>query len=241
MATALITGVGRPNGIAAALAQVLAADGWDLGIHWFDEDPSHLLGDLHSVRVTIHQDDLADKGAPGRLFDAVEASLSPVTALAIVHTRCVPAGLEATSSDEFDRHWAINVRASLLLIQEFARRFRGQAGSGRIVAFTSDHFTPENLAYGVTKAALDKVILAAAFELGSRGISANAINPGGTDTGWMNSAIYEGTRNRTPLGRVGLPEDAARLARWLLSDEGAWVSGQVLYSNGAAKFSGYAP
>ena len=132
--------------------RTLAGDGWDLGVHWFDEDPSHLLPELKDVRVVVHRDDLSDVGAPKRIFEAVETAIGPVGALAIVRSRCVPAGVEATSAEEFDRHWAINVRAALLLIQEFAGRFRGPAGSGRIVAFTSDHFTPENLAYGVTKA-----------------------------------------------------------------------------------------
>lgn len=234
MPAALLTGVGRPNGIAAATARALAADGWDLGMHWYDEDPSHLREEL-GVRIAFHQDDLADAAAPARTFAALSAELGPFDALLLVHTRCVPKGLLETTAEELDLHLATNVRTALLMIQLFAAQFRGQ--DGRIVALTSDHFTPDNLAYGTSKAALDRIVLAAANELGDRGISANCINPGPNDTGWMTPQIHEDARRRTPLGRVGLPEDAARMARFLCSPSGAWVSGQVLYSNGAFRLN----
>lgn len=230
MPAALLTGVGRPNGIAAAVARSLAAGGWALGLHHFDEDPSHLLSELPDAHLALHRDDLSDPAAPARTFDALERSVGPVDALILIHTRCVPLGLMATTADEMDRHYAVNVRAALLLIQEFARRLDGP--EGRIIAFTSDHYTPDNLAYGTTKAALERVVLAAARELGARGIRANAINPGPTDTGWMTPEIYEDARTATPLGRVGLPEDAARLVRFLCSPDGGWITGQILNSNG---------
>ncbi|HEX4213738.1 MAG TPA: SDR family oxidoreductase [Candidatus Dormibacteraeota bacterium] len=234
MPAALLTGVGRPNGIAAAAARALAADGWDLGLHWYDEDPSHLKEEL-AVRVALHRDDLADAGAPARTFDALSAELGAFDALLLVHTRCVAKGLLDTTAEELDLHFATNVRAAMLMIQLFAAQL--QSPEGRIIALTSDHFTPENLAYGTSKAALDRVVLAAAHELGPRGISANCINPGPNDTGWMTPEIYEDAKRKTPLGRVGLPEDAARLARFLCSPAGGWVSGQVLYSNGAFRLN----
>lgn len=234
MPAALLTGVGRPNGIAAATARALAADGWDLGMHWYDEDPSHLREEL-DVRVAFHRDDLADPEAPARTFAALSAELGTFDALLLVHTRCVARGLLETTAEELDLHLATNVRAALLMIQLFAAQFRGT--EGRIIALTSDHFTPENLAYGTSKAALDRIVLAAANELGDRGISANCVNPGPNDTGWMTPEIHEDARRRTPRGRVGLPEDAARMVRFLCSPSGGWVSGQVLYSNGAFRLN----
>jgi 3-oxoacyl-[acyl-carrier protein] reductase len=108
---------------------------------------------------------------------------------------------------------------------------------GRIVALTSDH-TVHNLPYGASKGALDRVVVAAAVELGSRGIRANVINPGPIDTGWMTPHIRQAGMAQTPAGRLGTPADTADLVRFLMSDAGAWITGQVLYSNGGFKTSG---
>jgi 3-oxoacyl-[acyl-carrier protein] reductase len=81
---------------------------------------------------------------------------------------------------------AVNARSVLLLIAEFARRFRGEHGSGRVVVFTSDAVHGE-VAYGASKAALDRIVVAAAAELGPLGITVNAVNPGPTDTGWISA------------------------------------------------------
>ena len=235
MPVALITGAGRQNGIAAAVARRLAAEGWDLGLHHFGERVGPLLAELSGARFHAHEADLADAGAALATVDAVSSSLGEITALLLVHTHCEPRGLLATSAEDLDRHYAVNVRAAMLLIQAFAARLRRP--DGRIVAFTSDHFTPDNLAYGATKAALDRVVLAAARELGPRGIRANCINPGPTDTGWMSPETYADAAAATPLGRVGEPEHAANLVQFLLSREGGWISGQVLYSNGGFRLN----
>ncbi len=125
----------------------------------------------------------------------------------------------------------MNVRAVLVLIQEFARRYRPTAAGGRIVTLTSDH-TAGNVPYGVSKGAADRLTDAAAYELGRLGISANAINPGPVDTGWMKDEIRADALSKTPLGRGGTPQDTANLVSFLCSDESAWITGQLLYSNG---------
>jgi 3-oxoacyl-[acyl-carrier protein] reductase len=116
-----------------------------------------------------------------------------------------------------------------LLIQEFARRLRGE--DGRIVAFTSDALK-DNVPYGASKAALDRIVRAAAFELGPRGIRANCVNPGPTETGWISEELRTEISRHSPLGRPSLPEDSANLVAYLLSGEGAWITGQLLHSNG---------
>jgi 3-oxoacyl-[acyl-carrier protein] reductase len=134
-----------------------------------------------------------------------------------------------TPAEELDRHFAVNARSVAMLIQELARRLPGD--DGRVVAFTSDALE-DNVPYGVTKAALDRVVKAAAVELGPRGIRANAVNPGPTETGWIGEPLRAELAARTPLGRTGLPADAAELVAFLLSPEGAWITGQLLHSNG---------
>ena len=104
--------------------------------------------------------------------------------------------------ESFDRHMAVNARATWLLVREFAARFRGPAGTGRIVALTSDH-TAGNLPYGASKGALDRIVLAAAVELAELRVSANVVNPGPTDTGWLTPDLHARLAERTPLGRVG--------------------------------------
>jgi 3-oxoacyl-[acyl-carrier protein] reductase len=106
--------------------------------------------------------------------------------------------------------------------------------TGRIVALTSDH-TVHNLPYGASKGALDRLVVAAAVELGPRGVRANVINPGPIDTGWMTPQIREWGTQQTPVGRLGTPRDTADLVRFLMSEAGGWVTGQVLHSNGGFK------
>jgi len=108
---------------------------------------------------------------------------------------------------------------------------------GRIVALTSDHAT-HNLPYGASKGALDRVVVASAVELASRGIRANVINPGPIDTGWMSPEIRHQGVVQTPAGRLGTPVDTADLVRFLMSDAGGWITGQLLYSNGGFRTSG---
>jgi 3-oxoacyl-[acyl-carrier protein] reductase len=139
-----------------------------------------------------------------------------------------------------DRHFAVNARAAWLLIKAFAEQLPAEKSAeigGRIVALTSDH-TAYNLPYGASKGALDRIVVAAAVELASRGIRANVINPGPIDTGWMTPEIREACTADTPVGRLGTPADTAGLVRFLMSDAGGWITGQILYSNGGFRTSG---
>jgi 3-oxoacyl-[acyl-carrier protein] reductase len=127
---------------------------------------------------------------------------------------------------------AINARSVLLLSAEFARRFRGSPGSGRIVNFTSSSLFGE-LAYGVSKAAVEAITVAAAMEL-APAITVNAVEPGPTDTGWMTPELFDLIGSALPLGRVGSPQDAAELVAFLCSDRGGWITGEVIYSDGGS-------
>jgi 3-oxoacyl-[acyl-carrier protein] reductase len=150
------------------------------------------------------------------------------------HCESVDSSVLDTTVDSWDRHFAVNARAGWLLIKAFA----GQLPSGpttevrgRVVALTSDHAV-HNLPYGASKGALDRVVVAAAVEMAGRGIRANVINPGPIDTGWMTPEIRKMVLAQTPAGRLGTPADTADLVRFLMSDAGGWITGQLLYSNG---------
>lgn len=99
------------------------------------------------------------------------------------------------------------------------------------MALTSDH-TAGNLPYGASKGALDRIVLAAARELGGLGITANVVNPGPTDTGWMSASLRAEIEQRSPLGRLGTPQDAAALVAFLCTERGEWINGQLLHSDG---------
>jgi len=242
---ALVTGAGRRVGISTAVALKLAETGWDLAFTHFDayearmpwgvdEGAAAHLADAareRGARVHAVRADLQDPQTPARIFDEVTAALGPVTALVLGHAESVDSGILDTTLESFDRHFAVNTRANWLLIREYARRFAGAFGSGRIVALTSDH-TAGNLPYGASKGALDRIVIAAAQELARLGVTANCVNPGPTDNGWMSEELRATVVERTPLGRPSRPGDAANLIAFLCSPEGGWINGQLLYSNG---------
>jgi 3-oxoacyl-[acyl-carrier protein] reductase len=242
----LVTGVGRTVGIGAAIALRLAEHGWDVAttqwtayddrMPWgrHDEDPVTVAAALtqRGARTMAVQADLSDVRSPAEVFDAVAADLGPVTALVMCHCESVDSSILDTTVESFDRHYAVNVRATWLLIKEYAERFPAdRTGKGRIVALTSDH-TVHNLPYGATKGALDRLVVAAARELQDLRLTANVVNPGPVDTGWMDDALRERILSETPLGRGGRPQDTASLVSFLLSEDGGWVTGQVLCSDG---------
>lgn len=216
MPLALLTGAARPNSIAAGIAERLRADGWDVAT----SDRSGAEFDA----------DLEDAAAPADLVDAVRADRGrPIDALVLSHAHGVESGILDTTAESFDRHVAVNARASLLLIAAFARQ--APEDGGAIVALTSDH-TTGNLPYGASKGALDRIVISAARELGPRGISANVVNPGPVDTGWMDDELRASMPAHVPLGRLGTADDTAGVVAFLLSPEGRWISGQLLHADG---------
>ncbi len=215
MPTALLTGAARANSIAAGILPRLQEDGWDV-----------VTSDL---TTGDHPCDLSDADAAAALIPHVVSEHGPLAGLILSHAHDVETGMLDTTAASFDRHVAVNARASLLLIAAFARQIG--AGGGAVLALTSDH-TTGNLPYGASKGALDRIVISAARELGPRGISANVLNPGPIDTGWMDDDVRGALTLAHPLGRLGTPADIGGIAAFLLSAEGRWVSGQLLHADG---------
>lgn len=237
----LVTGVGRSVGIGNAIATALADDGWtvvtsghvdyDAKMSWgADADGPPQPGIAH------FEADLADPEAAQQLINQANDAAGPITGLVMCHCESVDSSILTTTVESFDLHFAVNARATWLLIKAFAEQFpeNDQTPAGRIVAITSDH-AEFNLPYGSSKAALDRIVIAAATELAGLGITANVINPGGTDTGWMTPDIVDHVLERNIQPRVGLPQDCANLVRFLCSPEGQWVNAQLLYSDGGLR------
>lgn len=243
-----MTGVSRRAGIGFAIAKRLASLGADLCVHSFapydtaqpwgaDRDgPEALAAELAAlgVRAEPVSADLADAAAPEKLVAEVWTRLGRVDVLVANHAHSVSAGLEALRAEDIDRHLAVNVRATLLLVQAFAARHDGRSG-GRVVLLTSGQDRgpmPGELAYAASKGALASLVTSLSAHLAHRGITVNAVNPGATDTGWASPELHREVLALEPQGRWGAPDDAARLVAWLATDEARWVTGQVIHSTG---------
>ncbi len=243
--TALITGASRRAGIGAAIARRLAEAGIDLVLHTWtphdaeqpwgadDDGPEALAEELRALgrRVVLVEADFADPEAPA----AVVRSAGPIDVLVANHARSTPwMPLEQITAAEIDVAYAVNTRATLLLVQAYAAQHDGRPG-GRVVLFTSGQGEgpmPDELPYAASKGALAQLTASLAAPLAKRGITVNTVNPGPTDTGWATPEQREEAQRMMPFGRWGEPDDAARLVAWLVSDEGRWVTGQVITSDG---------
>ena len=245
---ALVTGVGRRRGIGSAICRALAYRGADIFFTYWktydraapwptdEAEPEVLLGELRSVGVRAEgmDLDLSLPDSPERLLDVVVERLGPPSILVNNAAYSTRDGFERLDTQTLDAHYAVNLRAAALLSVGFARRYPGGPG-GRIINLTSGQSLgpmPEELAYAATKGAIEAFTLTLAAEVGHRGITVNAVNPGPTDTGWMTGELERELAAKFPTGRVGEPEDAARLVAFLVSDEARWITGQIIHSEG---------
>ena len=226
---ALVTGAGREREIGTAVCRALAASGHEVA---FTVPPggdgSALASELGGRAIEA---DLAEPGAAAAVLDAAGR---PVTVLVNNAAHSVNAGFEDVDAATLDAHYAVNVRTPVLLSCELARRHEAGA-PGRIVCMISGQYLgpmPEELPYATTKGALETFVRQLAPAVMGRGITINAVNPGVTDTGWIGDELRPRLLERMPAGRLGEAEDAARLIAWLCSPDAAWVTGQVIGSEG---------
>jgi 3-oxoacyl-[acyl-carrier protein] reductase len=232
---ALVTGASRLRGIGAAICRALAARGADVVFnHWRPADeaipwagaPSE-PDDLAQALVTLGvrgatiECDLSNLGTAKWLLDESESRLGPISILVNNAAYSTNDGYERLAAATIDAHYAVNMRAVMLLAAEFARRFRAGDG-GRIINITSGQGLgpmPDELAYGATKGAIAAFTHSLAPAVAAKGITVNAVDPGPTDTGWITPELRDVLLPRFPTGRIGTPLDAARLVAWLVSPD----------------------
>lgn len=220
---ALVTGAGRPEGIGQAICARLEERGARVFRHASEPE----------ARVDVHADFLQPE-APERVVAAAADALGHVDVLVVNHAADSPYPLGALRADAIDRALAVNVRAPLLLVQSFFSRHDGRPG-GRVVLLTSgQHRGPmtRELPYVAGKGALHQLTRTLAAAVAGKGITVNAVDPGATDTGWATPEIEADVLACEPFGRWGEPDDAARLIAFLCSDDGRWITGQVITSSG---------
>jgi 3-oxoacyl-[acyl-carrier protein] reductase len=247
---AIVTGVSRRAGIGFAIARDLLASGMNVLIQsWTAHDAEQpwgrdavgMPGVLEALRA--HGDNLDHMEADFALPEAPAAVVNKAVQLfghvdVVVANHATSSGTQTLSdvtAEELDHSWAVNARASVLLTQAFAAQHDDRRVGGRVVLFTSgQHLAPmaQELPYAISKGAIHQMTLTLADALIDRGITVNAVNPGPTDTGWATPQLLDHVRYALPAGRWGSPEDVSRLVCWLASDDSAWITGQVLNSEG---------
>jgi 3-oxoacyl-[acyl-carrier protein] reductase len=240
---ALVTGVTRRAGIGAAIAKELARAGAKVFVAFFPKydraqpwgvqegEPAALLDELGALsEVTGTELDLSLPSAPRELVERAVAHFGRVDILVNNAAHWEAGSIDEVGAAQLDRHYAVNTRAPVLLCAEFVRS-TATLGWGRIINITSGQGRgpmPGELAYVVTKAALDALTLTLSVELAHRNITVNAVDPGPTDTGWISAEQRVDLRRASSTGRIAVPDDTARLVRLLARDEAASVTGQII-------------
>lgn len=141
--------------------------------------------------------------------------------------------VDTFTTETLRRHYLVNNEGTLGLTFAFIERYK-QAGhtDGRILFMVSGGADASNLAYIATKGMLIAITPALANGAGQYGISVNALDPGPTDSGWIDDGLRQQLVPLFPHGRVGTPEDTARYIAFLMGSDGAWVNGQHLHVDG---------
>lgn len=245
---AIVTGASRRIGIGSAIARALAEAGAGVFLTYYrpydravelpsaPDDVDELLAELHSMGAPAAalEADLSQPAVPPTIFSAAEQALGPIDILVNNATHSTMGDILAVTAADLDSHYTVNLRGMALLCAEFVRRFNKGSG-GRIINLTSGQGLtpmPAEIAYAATKGAVDAFTVSLAAGIAGRGITVNAVDPGITDTGWISDELRAVFLADAPRGRVGRPTDAARLVRFLASDEAEWITGQIIRSRG---------
>jgi 3-oxoacyl-[acyl-carrier protein] reductase len=246
---ALVTGISRRAGIGYAIAGRLLTLGANVFLQsWVPHDEEQPWGsDEQTIeelidslggrdrRIEHLSLDLAHTSSPGRLVSTATGAFGHVDILIANHARSSKQALEELTHGELSLCFQVNAVATLLLIKEWATRHDDDRPGGRVIIMSSGQHLgpmPGEIPYAASKAAIVGMVPSLASHLAPRGVTVNAVNPGPTDTGWADEETHKWVLERMPFDRWGEPDDAARVIAWLCTDEGRWITGQVINSEG---------
>jgi len=240
---AIVTGASKA--IGAAIARRFAAAGAAVVVNYASskDDADRVVGDIlrDGGKAVAIRADVSRRADVKRLFAETKATFG--TPSVLVNNAGVYrfAPLEEVTEAEFRRQFDTNVLSTILTTQEAVKAFG--AGGGSIINLSSISSTnpvPNSLVYSASKAAVDAITKALANELAGRDIRVNAIAPGMTETEGLAVAGIEGETAKSmgaslPMGRLGRPDDIARVAVFLASDQSGWLTGERISASGGQR------
>ncbi len=238
---AIVTGASK--GIGAAIAKALGAAGAAVTVNYASskEGADRVVAEItgHGGKAIAVQGDVSKAADVTRLFDETKKAFGSLDVLVNNAGIFEFAPLEAVTENEFHREFNTNVLGPIMATQEALKHFGPGGGSViNISSVASLNAVPNSVVYAATKSAVDSVTRVLAKELGPRKIRVNTIAPGGVETegvhriGIMGSDLEKQIVAETPLGRFGQPEDIARVAVFLASEDAGWVTGERITAAG---------
>ena len=235
---AIVTGSSK--GIGAAIAERLAQDGLGVVVNYASgaQAADTLVAKIKAAGGTAiaAAGDVSDPAAVAALFDRAIDAFGGVDVLVNNAGIMKLKPVVETEDALFDQHIATNLKGTFNGLREASRRMRD---GGRIVSFSSSVvglYQPTYAVYAATKSAVEAMSHILAKELGKRGITVNVVAPGPVATelflGDKSEEQVAAVTKMIPLGRLGEPEDIARVVAFLVGPDGGWINGQVLRANG---------
>jgi 3-oxoacyl-[acyl-carrier protein] reductase len=238
---AVVTGASK--GIGAGIAKGLAAEGASVVVNYSTskEGADRVVQEITrgGGKAIAVQGDMSKSADVKRLFTETKKAFGSVNILVNNAGVYQFDPLENVTEEEFHREFNTNVLGPILTTQESVKQFGPEGGSIiNISSVVSSNPPAMGLVYAATKSAVDSLTRSLAMELGPRKIRVNTIAPGGVETEGVHQAGIIGSDfekqmvTNTPLGRLGQPEDIARVAVFLASDDAEWVTGERIMVSG---------
>ncbi|EDY82371.1 KR domain superfamily [Verrucomicrobiia bacterium DG1235] len=235
---AIVTGASR--GIGRAIALRLARDGMAVAVNYARsaEEAESVVDEIKAAggRAFAIQADVARVSEVTRLFDETIARYGKVDVLVNNAGILFNKPVAAVTEEEFDRIFAVNVKGTFFACQQAALRL---SDGGRIINLSSTTtavMLPTYGAYVATKGAVEQLTRTLSKELGSRGITVNAVSPGPTDTELFklgkSPEMIQRLANGAAFNRLGTPEEIAEAIAFLAGDASGWITGQNIRANG---------
>ena len=238
---AIVTGASK--GIGASIAKYFAAEGAKVVVNYASgkegaDKVVKAITDNGGTAIAVHGD-VSKEADIIRLFEETKNAFGTLDILVNNAGIYVYEPIEQVSAVSIQQHFNINVLGSLLAIREAVKEFGDKGGNIiNIGSAASKMPMATGSVYSATKAALDAITIALSKELGAKKIRVNSILPGSVETEGTHSAGINGSDfevqliANTPLGRIGQPEDIAKVAVFLASDDSAWITGEKIAASG---------